>query len=97
MSDDNITEFKSPNVVVHNFSDNPEFYNALLNESLDSWKGAFENLRDKGFLKNDLQALSGLISCYIQYMVMGVGKEQTIDLLEEHLRRLKTSKDGDIM
>ena len=96
MSDDNITEFKKPNVVINNYEDNPEFYNALLNESLSAWKSVYNNLKERDLLENDIQALSGLISCSIQYMTMVVGRETTLDLLEEHTRRLRVLKEEDL-
>lgn len=92
MSDNNITEFKDPNVVVRHYKENPEFYNALRDESLAAWETVFLSLKNKDLIKDkdSLQALSGLISCCIQFMTSAAGEEKTISLLNEHIRRLKT-------
>ena len=86
-------EFKDPRVTVNYHKDNPELLGKLRDLCLAYWEHGNEELICEGGLNSQGEVLSGMISCYVGFLHTAYGAENAVPMLEEMLRRIKTSDD----
>lgn len=86
-------EFRDPRVSITYHKDNPELVNRIKDVSLASWEAANKELINDAELGNEAQVLTGMISSLVGFLQVAYGADNAAVMLEEMLRRIKTTDD----